>query len=422
MTDSARLGRGRSSAAIAFVLVTVMLDMLAMAIVIPVLPKLVLGFLGDDTAAAARVFGVFGTAWALMQFVFSPVQGALSDRFGRRPVILLSNFGLGLDYVLMALAPGLGVLFVGRVISGITAASVSTAGAYIADVSPPERRAAGFGLISVAFGIGFVVGPALGGVLGQSDPRLPFWVAAGLSLANGLYGLLVLPESLPPERRARFAWRRANPLGALGLLRAHPGLMRLGAIYALYSLAHQALPAVFVLYGDYRYGWNERTIGLALALVGVCSAVVGGLLVRPLVRRFGERRSLLAGLAFGAAGFAVFGLAPTGWTFCAGIPVMALWGLTAPAAQGLMSRRVSAAEQGRLQGANSSVMGLTGLIGPALFTGIFAHFIAPGSGWHLPGAPYLLAALLLIAALAIAGARPRVRVPAASAPESSRKG
>ena len=401
-----RMAGGR--AAVAFVLVTVMLDMLAMAIVIPVLPKLVLGFLGNDTAAAARVFGVFGTAWALMQFVFSPVQGALSDRFGRRPVILVSNFGLGLDYVLMALAPGLGLLFVGRVISGICAASVSTAGAYIADVSPPERRAAGFGLISVAFGVGFVVGPALGGVLGQFDPRLPFWVAAGLSLANGAYGLLVLPESLPRERRAPFAWRRANPVGALKLLRAYPGLPRLAAISFLYYLAHQALPAVFVLYGSYRYGWNARAVGLTLALAGACSAIVGGLLVRPVVRRFGERRSLLAGLAFGAAGFTIFGLAARGWMFCAGIPVMALWGFVGPALQSLMSRLVSPSEQGQLQGANSSVMGLTGLIGPGLFTTTLAYFIAPG-GWQLPGAPWLLAALLLIVALAVTAAHARVR-------------
>ena len=219
------IGRRRAGGrgAIAFILVTVMLDMLAMAIVIPVLPVLVLGFLGDNTARAAQVLGVFGTAWALMQFVFSPVQGALSDRFGRRPVILLSNFGLGLDYVLMALAPGIGLLFVGRMISGITAASMSTAGAYIADVSPPEKRAAGFGLMSVAFGVGFILGPALGGLLGQVDPRLPFWVAGGLSLTNAAYGFLILPESLPPERRAAFSWRRANPVGALRLLRAHPG-------------------------------------------------------------------------------------------------------------------------------------------------------------------------------------------------------
>ena len=410
-----RMAGGR--AAIAFILVTVMLDMLAMAIIIPVLPKLVLGFLGNDTARAARVFGVFGTAWALMQFLFSPVLGALSDRFGRRPVILLSNFGLGIDYVLMALAPGLGLLFVGRVISGITAASMSTAGAYIADVSPPEKRAAGFGLISVAFGVGFVLGPALGGVLGQVDPRLPFWVAAGLSLANGMYGLLVLPESLPRDRRASFAWRRASPIGALGLLRAHPGLLGLAAISFLYYLAHQALPAVFVLYGDYRYGWDERTVGLTFAGVGVCSAVVGGLLVRPVVRRFGERRSLIAGLAFGMLGFVIFGLAPTGWVFWSGIPVLALWGLASPAAQGLMSRHVSPLEQGRLQGANSSLMGLTGLIGPGLFTTIFAYFIAPDTGWRLPGAPFLLAAVLIAAALGLAATRQLAPAPDRALPQ-----
>jgi MFS transporter, DHA1 family, tetracycline resistance protein len=391
-------GRG----AIAFILVTVMLDMLAMAIVIPVLPVLVLDFLGDDTARAALVLGVFGTAWALMQFVFSPVQGALSDRFGRRPVILLSNFGLGLDYVLMALAPGIGLLFVGRLISGITAASMSTAGAYIADVSPPEKRAAGFGLMSVAFGVGFILGPALGGVLGQIDPRLPFWVAAGLSLANATYGFLILPESLPPERRAAFSWRRANPVGALRLLRAHPGLLGLASVNFLYFLSHQAF-AVFVLYGNYRYGWNERMVGLTLAGVGACSALVGGLVVRPVVRRFGERRSLIVGLLFGAAGFAIFGLAPTGWVFWIGIPVMSLWGLTSPAAQGLMTRLVSAGEQGQLQGANSSLMGLAGLIGPFLFTGIFAHFISPPA-WWLPGAPFLLAAALLALAIPVASA------------------
>jgi len=391
-------GRG----AIAFILVTVMLDMLAMAIVIPVLPVLVLGFLGDNTARAAQVLGVFGTAWALMQFVFSPVQGALSDRFGRRPVILLSNFGLGLDYVLMALAPGIGLLFVGRVISGITAASMSTAGAYIADVSPPEKRAAGFGLMSVAFGVGFILGPAVGGLLGQVDPRLPFWVAAGLSLTNAAYGFLILPESLPLERRAAFSWRRANPVGALRLLRAHTGLLGLASVNFLFFLSHQAF-AVFVLYGNYRYGWNERMVGLTLAGVGACSAVVGGLVVRPVVRRFGERRSLIAGLLFGAAGFAIFGLAPTGWMFWIGIPVMSLWGLTSPAAQGLMTRHVSPGEQGQLQGANSSLMGLAGLIGPLLFTAIFAHFIAPGA-WHVPGAAFLVAAALLAFAIPVASA------------------
>jgi DHA1 family tetracycline resistance protein-like MFS transporter len=392
----------RPQAALTFVLVTVVLDMLALAVVIPVLPKLVLSFMQGNTARAAEVFGVFGTVWALMQFVCSPLLGALSDRFGRRPVILLSNFGLGLDYILMALAPSIGLLFVGRVISGITAASISTAGAYIADVSPPERRAAGFGLINVAFGVGFVLGPALGGLLGNVDPRLPFWVAAGLSLLNGTYGLFVLPESLPLERRARFSWRRANPAGALRLLRSHAELLGLAAVNFCGFLAHQSLPAVFVLYGGYRYGWDERTVGLTLAGVGACSAVVGGLLVQPVVRRFGERRALWVGLLFGAIGFAIFGLAPTAELFWVGVPVMALWGLASPAAQGLMTRHVAPGEQGQLQGAGASLMGMAGLLGPGLFTVIFAYSISPARAWHLPGAPFLLAALLLVGAMLLA--------------------
>src|SRR5262245_49717009 len=218
---AAPVDRGPRSAAVVFIFITVVLDMLALGLIVPVLPKLVVEFMGGDTAGAARISGLFGTAWALMQLVFSPLLGALSDRFGRRPVILISLFGLGLDYVLMALAPSLRWLFAGRVISGITAATFATANAYIADVSPPERRAAGFGLLGAAFGLGFVLGPALGGVLGSIGPRLPFWAAAGLTLANALYGVFVLPESLPRERRARFEWRRANPIGSLRLLATH---------------------------------------------------------------------------------------------------------------------------------------------------------------------------------------------------------
>jgi DHA1 family tetracycline resistance protein-like MFS transporter len=392
----------RRHAALAFILVTVTLDMLAVAIVIPVLPTLVLGFLRGDTVRAAEIFGVFGTAWALMQFVFSPVLGALSDRFGRRPVILLSNLGLGLDYVLMALAPTIGFLFVGRVISGITAASLSAAGAYIVDVTPPEKRAAEFGKISVAFGLGFVLGPAIGGMLGNLDARLPFWVAAGLSLLNALYGLLILPESLRPECRAAFSWRRANPVGALNLLRSRTDLLGLATVNFLALLAQQALPAVFVLYGAYRYGWDERMVGLTLACVGICSAVVGGALVRPVAQRFGERLTLVAGLLSGAAGFVIFGLAPTGSIFWIGIPVMALWGLASPATQALMSRRVAASEQGQLQGAGSSLVGITGLFGPGLFTIVFAAFIGRLGSLYLPGAPFLLAALLLLGASILA--------------------
>src|SRR5215471_13661320 len=338
-------------AAFAFVFVTVLLDMLAIGIIIPVLPKLVVDFLGGDTGEAARVYGLFGTVWALMQFAFSPIQGALSDRFGRRPVILISNVGLGLDYVVMALAPSLNWLFLGRVISGITAASISTSYAYVADVTPPGERAARFGLLGAAFGVGFVLGPALGGLTGGIDPRLPFWIAAGLSLANALYGLFVLPESLPRERRAQFEWRRANPLGSLKLLRSHRELLGLASINFLGQVAHAVLPSVTVLYMGYRYGWDERTIGLVMAGVGICAMVVQGALIGPVVRRFGERSALIAGLLFGTVGFAAYGIAATGTMFLIGVPLMALWGFANPAALGLMSRRVGAQEQGQVQGA-----------------------------------------------------------------------
>ncbi|HYO65638.1 MAG TPA: TCR/Tet family MFS transporter [Archangium sp.] len=408
---------GPRRATLAFIFVTVLLDIVAMGMIIPVLPKIVVAMLGGDTARAAGIFGIFSTAWALMQFVFSPVLGAVSDRYGRRPVILLSNFGLGLDYILMALAPTLGWLFVGRVISGITSASISTASAYIADVTPPEKRAASFGLIGAAFGVGFVLGPALGGVLGGVDPRLPFWVSAGLSLANAMYGLFVLPESLPPERRKAFQWRLANPVGALQLLRSNLEVLRLSSVHFLYQLAHVALPSVFVLYASYRFGWDERTVGLTMAGVGLSSGLVQGVLVRPTVKKLGERRALMLGLFFGAVGFTLYGLAPTGLVFWLGVPVMALWGLTGPAAQGLMTRHISPSEQGQFQGALSSIMGIAGMMGPAIFTQTLAYFIGPGLGWDLPGAPFLLAALMLVCAIGLAGWATSSREQAAAVPD-----
>lgn len=387
---------GPRRAAIAFILITVLLDILAMGMVIPVLPGLVTGFLGGDTKRAAQVFGLFGTVWALMQFGMAPLLGALSDRFGRRPVVLLSNFGLGFDYILMALAPTLGWLFVGRLISGITAASVPTAFAYVADVTPPERRAQSFGLIGAMFGLGFVLGPAFGGLLGGYHPRLSFWVAAGLSLANAMYGLFVLPESLPPEKRGRFSWTRANPVGALRLLGRHRELLGLTAVYFFFYLGHEVLPNVFVLYAGYRYHWDERAVGLTLAAVGVCVAIVQAGLIKPVVARLGERRAMLTGLAFGLAGFAIYGLAPEGVWFLMGVPVMSLWGFAGAAGQGMMSRHVAPAEQGQLQGALQSMRGITGLIGPGLFTQTFAVFLKAA-----PGAPFYLAAGLLGVALLI---------------------
>lgn len=393
---------GARRAALSFIFITALLDILALGMIIPVLPKLISQFMGGDTVRAAQIYGMFGTVWALMQFFFSPVQGALSDRFGRRPVILLSNFGLGFDYILMALAPSLSWLFIGRIISGITAASLSTAGAYIADVTPPEKRAQAFGMIGVAFGVGFVLGPAAGGLLGNVNPHFPFWVAAALSLANAMYGLFVLPESLPAEKRTAFSWKRANPIGALHLLRSRPGMLGLAGVMFLYHLAHQVLPSVFVLYAGYRYQWNEMNVGLTLAAVGICSAIVQGRLVGPLVKRLGQRTALWVGLSCGALGFAIYGLAPSGAWFMAGIPVMALWGLSGPSAQGLLSAKVSPTEQGQLQGAVSSMVGITGMIGPGLFTVTFSTFIGAHRDWQLPGAPFLLAALLLVMGVMLA--------------------
>jgi DHA1 family tetracycline resistance protein-like MFS transporter len=401
MTDQ-HVSSGPRRAAVAFIFITVMLDMLALGMIIPVLPLLVEAFRGGDTASAARTVGLFGTAWAAVQLFVAPLLGSLSDRYGRRPVILLSNLGLGLDYILMALAPSIGWLFAGRLLSGVTSASVPTAYAYIADVTAPAARARAYGVLGAAFGIGFILGPALGGLLGSFGPRTPFWVAAALSLANAAYGFFVLPESLDADQRTAFSWSRANPLGAVRLLRSQPGLAGFAAMHFLYHLAHQALPAVFVLNSTYRFGWSTATVGAALALVGVGSAFVQAGLVGRAVSRFGERRTLLAGLVFGVGGFLIYGLAPSGAILALGIPVMSLWGLYGPSAQGLVTRLVGRDRQGALQGALASVQMTTGIFGPILFAEVFARAIDPSHTGELAGAPYLLSALLLIVALGVA--------------------
>jgi DHA1 family tetracycline resistance protein-like MFS transporter len=401
MTNSATSTPPRATAALIFVLVTVLLDMMALGLVIPVLPPLVVQFMNGDDAAGAEVFALFGFAWALMQFLFAPVLGSLSDRFGRRPVILFSNLGMGLDYVLMALAPNLVWLFIGRLISGITSASFSSAFAYIADLTEPEKRAKAFGRIGAAFGVGFVLGPALGGVLGHEDPRLPFWVAATLSLANFLYGTFVLPESLPPEKRSPFRLMAANPVGAVSLIRG-AGLTRHAAIRFLGDLAHVVLPSTFVLYATYRFGWGTREVGLTLAAVGIGSLIVQGWLVEPIIRRLGEPRALVFGTVCGAIGFATYGLAPSGPWAVLGIPIMAFWGISGPALQALMTRRVGDTDQGKLQGATSSLTGVASLIGPVLFPLFFSWAISGTNGLHLPGAPFLLASVLMVGAVVLA--------------------
>jgi DHA1 family tetracycline resistance protein-like MFS transporter len=389
-------------AAFTFILIMVAFDFLAFGIIAPVLPDLIRQFEGGDFARASSITGYFGFAWATMQFIFSPLLGAWSDRFGRRPVILISCFGLSIDYVFMALAPSLRWLLVGRIISGVTTSNVSTAFAYVTDVTKPEERAKPFGMISAAFGLGFVIGPAVGGWLGNMNLRFPFWAAAALSFGNALYGYFVLPESLPPERRAKSAWHMANPLGALRLLRSNTELAGLAVVMTLYYLAHNSLPSMWALYTEYRYAWSRSDVGNSLALVGVCAAVVSGVLVGPFVKRFGERRSLLAGLLFGTIGFAGFGLGTRGWMMLAVIPFIALWGIAAPAIQSLMSRHVDPSSQGKLQGAINSLRAITGMAGPVLFTQIFAVAISPQYGFHMPGAPYCLAAVLLGASMLLA--------------------
>jgi DHA1 family tetracycline resistance protein-like MFS transporter len=394
--DSQPIVGGRRKAALGFIFAVALMDVLSLGIMIPVLPNLVKEFAGGDTASASLWVGLFATVWALMQFVCSPILGLLSDRYGRRPVILISIFGLGVDYLFMAMAPTLAWLFVGRVIHGVTAASFSTASAYIADVTPPEQRAKSFGLIGAAWGVGFVVGPALGGWLGEIDLRLPFYVAAALALANWLYGFLILPESLPPEKREkRFDWKKANPLGSLALLRSHRDLMGLATLMLLFHLAHYVLPAIFVLYTGHRYGWSMTEIGLMLMVTGILGIIVQAGLVGPAVKWLGERRTMLVGMAAGAVGFTIYGLAPTQEIYWTGL-------------QGLMTRRVAPHEQGQLQGANSSIAGLTGLIGPGLYTIVFAWSLRHEATQHMPGLAVLLAGGLMALGfvLALGVARP----------------
>ena len=385
-------------AAIIFILVTVTLDILAMGLIIPVLPKLILDFLGGQMTDAAKWSARFAIVFALMQFFCSPWLGVLSDRFGRRPIILLSNLGLGLDYIVMALAPTLGWLFLGRIISGITTSSIPTAMAYIADVTPKEKRAGAFGMIGVAFGIGFTFGPAIGGLAGNVNPRLAFWIAAGLSLANWLWGYFFVPESLPPEQRKHFELRRANPVGSLVLLRSHPELWRLTTIQFLAYTAHNVF-SVWALYAIYRYAWSQGMIGISLMIVGIVTAAISGGLTGRMVKRYGEKRTLYIGQFFGSFGMFVAGMARTGAWLIASIPIISLWNISMPAAQSMMTHRVSEREQGELQGALQSMRSITFIIGPWMFLRIFGWFVDPKNPIHLPGAPYYLAGALLFIAM-----------------------
>ena len=375
------------------------MNAVSFGIMIPVLPNLIKQFTGGDYAQASLTNVLFATVWGLMQFFCGPILGLLSDRIGRRPVLLISLFGLAVDFLFMALAPSLTWLFVGRVINGMTAASFSTAGAYVADVTAPQDRAKTFGWLGSAFSFGFIMGPTLGGFLAADSLRLPFFVAAGLTAVNWLYGFFVLPESLPVERRiARFDWRRANPVGSLRFLRAHSELLDLAFINFLFFLAQNVLPSIFVLYAGYRYHWTPQIMGLALLGTGALGVAVQLLLVGPVVSRIGERRTLLLGALGGAVGFVLYGFAPTGTIYLTAAPVFALMNLMQPGLQGLMTRRVTPQEQGQLQGANQSLQGISSIIGPLIFGTLFAWAVKHDATLHAPGLPIFLAAGLLMIA------------------------
>jgi len=407
----------RTRAAFVFIFITVLLDMISFGIIIPVFPQLILKLQGGDMAGAAAIFGVFGTAFALMQFIFSPVQGALADRFGRRPVILLSNLGLGLDYIVMAVAPTIPILFLGRLVSGATSASFSISGAYVADVTPPQERAARFGMLGAAFGIGFIIGPAIGGLLGAIDLRAPFWAAAALSITNFVYGALILPESLPADRRTPFRLHAANPIGAVRFLGSRPVLMTLTVAMLFAFLAHDAIPNTWVLYTTYRFNFDERAVGVSLAIVGAASLVVNGFLVGRAVKWLGEYNTLLAGLGFGIVSELLFALAPVTWLLLGTLPIYALAGLSGGPFQSIATREVQPNEQGKLQGALTALRSMVTLVTPGLYTGTFALFVGPLVSVGLPGAPYLLAAILMSATVVLVlRSATTLRSPAAAHP------
>ena len=400
-------------AGIPFILITVLLDTLGVGLIIPVGPRLVASFLGDNLESAAHWFGLLFSLYSLMQFVFAPVLGGLSDRFGRRSVILMSLLGAAASYLLSGLAPALWWLFVGRTVAGITGASFSAANAYIADITPPDKRAASFGAVGAVFGLGFILGPALGGWLGDYGLRIPYFVGAALNFVNLLYGFFVLPESLPRQDRRPFSLARANPVGSLRNLGKHPLVLRLTGTLACAFMAQMILQSTWALSNQVRFGWTFKQVGFSFMAVGLSMAIVQGVLVRMIVPRLRERRSLLLGLALGATGYAMIGLASEGWMLYAFIPLLALGGIAGPAVQAIITREVGPREQGELQGALNSLQGLTAIVGPLVGTGLIARFGTGTSSPRVPGAPFFAACafsagglLLAVRALAPSAASP----------------
>lgn len=404
----------RRPPAVNFIFVTLVLAVMGAGLVIPVLPSLVRSFAGGDFAAASHTYGWIILVFAIMQFIGSPILGALSDRFGRRRVILIATAGAVADYVVMANAPTLGWLFFARGIAGFTAGIIATANAYLIDVTPPEKRAQNFGLLGAAFGLGFVLGPLIGGTLGSINLRLPFWAAAGLALVNFTYGLFVLPESLPADRRRAFSWVRANPAGAMLRLREHPVVLGLALTSLAFWIAQTMLHSVWVLYTDYRFHWGPRDVGLSLGLTGICSALVQALLTKRLVPLLGEERSVLAGFAVGIATFTAYGLCSAGWLIYVFIVCGSFAGISGPAMQAYLSRHVDPAEQGAIQGAFVGITSMAAIMGQPVAAWSFGWAVAPGNPWSLPGLAFFEAAVLMAVAMYLA-ARTFRRAAAAKA-------
>jgi DHA1 family tetracycline resistance protein-like MFS transporter len=389
-------------AAVGFIFVTLLIDVIGFGIIIPVLPRLITQLGGVDLSEAARIGGWLSFAYLIMQFIFSPILGGLSDHFGRRPVLLLSLFGFGMDYLFLAFAPTLGWLFVGRLLAGILGSSFTTGAAYISDVSPPEKRAQNFGMIGAAFGLGFIIGPAIGGFLGHYGTRAPFLAAAALALLNWLYGLFVLPESLDREHRRKFDWKRANPIGTMAQLRKYPVISGLLVSLFLVHLSAQAVQGAWSFYTMEKFGWNERMVGISLSVVGLLTAAVQGGLIRFIIPRLGKKRSVYVGLGLYSLGYLLFAYATQTWMMFAFLLPYCLGGIAGPAIQGIVSTEVPPNQQGELQGGLTSLMTIAAFVGVLLMTAIFAHFTADSTPLYFPGAAMLTGAVLSLISAGLA--------------------
>ena len=383
-----------TQAAIGFIFITILIDIIGIGIIIPVLPTLIKELIGGTLSEASWYGGWLIFSYALMQFLFSPILGGLSDQLGRRPILLISLFGLGIDYLFLAFAPTLAWLFLGRLIAGVCGASMTTASAYIADISTPDQRAQNFGLLGAAFGMGFIVGPVIGGVLGEYGTRLPFLAAAGLSLLNWLYGFFILPESLKPENRREFTWKRANPVGTLTQLSKYPVILGLITALVLVYVAAHATQSTWSYYTMESFDWSELEVGYSLGFVGIIVALVQGVIIRPVVKKIGEVNAVYVGLSFNSLGFLLFAFATQGWMIYLFMIPYAFGGLAGPSLQGIMTAQVPADAQGELQGGLTSLMSVTSIIGPPLMTSVFAYFTHPDSPVYFTGAAFALAFLL----------------------------